>query len=212
MFDPAADAAAAECIEDIAEALEMGLLPAMLTDETCAPDMLDWPAFEGAALEWMLLCKLLRLLIRALPPLTALRVLFAIPDGRAGPPGRLCVETAESSVDWGPATEEAPPRDTALDRVDCMVLAPVLLSIESTEVPPAPGARLLPTDESNVEPNLESCRLPMLVLLSRLPIDEPPTLLAARTPETLLLLDKAEPTPLRTLSSPGPAKISDVCD
>lgn len=119
--------------------------------------------------------------------------------------------TAESRVEFmfEPAAELRPP--ALLDRVDWMLLLPWRLNMDRT-LPPPPGARLLRL-ESSVDPNLD----PTLE-----PTWEPPACdLAWLTPEWSLepsrlpLFDWAEmfeAADRLSSFSPGPARISDVCD
>lgn len=119
---------------------------------------------------------------------------------------------------------EAPPLPAplaVLDSVDWMLLEPPLLIMDRTLWPPPPAARL-PAVESRVEPNLEPCEawlaMPLFMRLppvAEVPLMELPTWELALEPGIRLpawlprdMFDMAD----WAISSPGPARISDVCD
>lgn len=188
-----------------AEVPETGLLPLMFTDEITCLDMPEPTALEPAArlfpfpgldselpMPLVPLCTLLYLERPIL--LVALRMLWAIFETARDLP-----LTAESKVELIFEAELRPP--VLLDRVDWMLLPPWRLSIDRTL--PAPGARLLRL-ESSVDPNLEpTCDLAWLTFEWSLEPSRLPLLDAA---------DMLEAADRLSSFSPGPARISDVCD
>lgn len=228
--EPTADDWAPDLADDMFEAFETGLLPLIAIDEIACRDMFDAceppaePTFDGAALERLPLLAILdRLLLILLPAwlptwLLAARLLpWATRWLELKTLALLRCDTLDTPGRLEPSRVEPMPEARLLpaafdDRVECMLLEPPpRLSIDRTLL----AARLWALwplwplgPESRVEPNVEPTLLALLWALDRtLPILLAPTWLppAWLLPFNVLAM-------LRMGSSPGPAKISDVCD
>ena len=200
-----------ECIEDALLAPEIGRLALTLTELTCWRDKFDANTDERPpALESVLAIWLPGILLPA-ARLSLLCLLSALCMVDPAPHRLSLADRADSRVDWTLLCllEPCALLGLELDRLDWRLLD-LLLIIESTLGRPPPAARLPRADDSRVEPNLDSCPPPGLPLM-RLTILEA-TLLRPPAADRLLWRERAEPTELRMGSSPGPAKISDVCD
>lgn len=144
----------------------------------------------------------------------------AIAESRVEPIREAAGREAAGPPAWLPAVLLARRLPAALlaawlDRVEWMLLWPERDNIDKTLL--APAARLcalwplwpppLMAEESRVEPNEEAALLlPLLpALLSTLPMWLPPPPLTPDLCERALAM-------LGTTSSPGPARISEVCD